>query len=121
MKGGIPMKKYIAILPAFILILSISACTSGTKDERTLETFKNAYTEAGIVLENEDVPFFGMIGAKDGIIFYMNGQKVAIYEFETEKSMKDSELIANWPTNGRFALESSDEEAITIFNGVEEK
>jgi hypothetical protein len=112
------MKKYIPILLALILLLSMAACSSGSKDERTLETFKTAYTQAGVVLENEDVPLFQMIGAKDGILFYTDGQKVAIYEFETEKALKDSTLIADWPANGRFALETSDEEAIAIFNGV---
>lgn len=121
MKGGIPMRKYIAIFLALILILSLAACSSGSKDDRTLETFKKAYTEAGVVLENEDVSLFEMIGAKDGILFYIDGQKVAIYEFKTEEALKDSALIANWPTNGRFSLETSNEEAITIFNGVKDK
>ena len=115
------MKKYIAVLLAFVLTLSMAACSSGSKDKRTLETFKKAYTDAGMVLENEDVPLFKMIGAKDGILFYTDGQKVAVYEFETEKALKDSALISGWPANGRFALETSNAEAITVFNGVKDQ
>lgn len=113
------MKKYVAIFLALILILSMAACSSNSKDGRTIETFKAAYTQAGVSLENEDVPLFELIGAKGGILFYIDGEKVAIYEFETEKALKDVALIVNWSTNGRFALETSNAEAITIFNGVQ--
>ena len=113
------MKKYILILLALVLALAMTACASGSEDERTLETFRNAFTEAGIVLEDEDVPFYAMIGAKDGFLFYIDGQKVAVYEFATERNLQDSVLISDWPANGRFALETSNAKVIGIFNEVE--
>ena len=110
-----------ACLFLFALIYFLSSgFTSQKADERTLETFKNAYKEAGIVLKNEDVPFFRLIGAENGTIFYIDEQKVAIYEFKTEKSLKRNFFISNWPSNGRFSLETSNEEAIRIFNSVAE-
>jgi serine/threonine protein kinase len=91
-------------------------------DERTLETFRNAYTEAGIVLENENIPLFKLIGAKNGIIFYIDGQKVAIYEYVSEKAAERAKkriaLFGDWPTNGKFALETSNEKATAVFNSV---
>ena len=99
---------------------SSAISSSIPEDTRTLDTFRNAYKEAGIELINEGVPFFRLIGAKDGIIFYIDGRKVAIYEFarEAEQVFQGRRLFANWPTNGRFALETSNERAIEIFNNV---
>ena len=114
--SGISVFIFLVVM-SFVLISGLPSSQAPT-DERTLETFKNAYKEAGIILKNEDVPLYKLIGAKNGMIFYMYGQKVAIYEFETEKALKGKTLISNWPSNGKFALETSNEEAIAIFNSV---
>ena len=115
--SGISVFIFLTVM-SFIFLSGIFASQAPIDDERTLETFISAYKEAGIVLKDEDVPFFQLIGAKNGIIFYIYGQKAAIYEFETENVLKSKALISNWPSNGKFALETSHEEAIEIFNNV---
>ena len=114
--GGISVFIFFVVMS--IIFISGLPSSQAPIDERTLDTFKSAYKEAGIVLKNEDIPLYKLIGAKKGVIFYMYGQKVAIYEFETEKALKGKTLISKWPSNGKFALETSNEEAITIFNSV---
>lgn len=57
-------------------------------------------------------------------MFYLNDKVVKIYEYDSEKELEQakkdfSDLMADWPTNGKFLLETSSEDAINIFNGVE--
>lgn len=74
-------------------------------------------------IDKEEKPFFDMIGAVDGVIFYIENQKVAIYEYESAKKLeevtKDNALIKDWNSNGKFLLETDNQKAIEIFNSVE--
>ena len=60
---------------------------------------------------------------KRQVLFYVKDEVVKIYEFENadalEKARKENELIKDWPANGKFLLETSDQNAIDIFNGLE--
>ncbi|EPR12209.1 hypothetical protein [Ruminiclostridium papyrosolvens] len=116
------MKKLLTILMTLSLIIGITACTGGDKSTATLDTFIKSYTDAGVKVDAKEKPVFAMIGAKDGVIFYMDNEKTAIYEYSSEKELKknkeDNNLIKDWPSNGRFLLETKNQKAIDIFNGV---
>ena len=64
-----------------------------------------------------------MIGASDGVIFYIDNKVVKIYEYKDIKALSDTqkqygELMETWTTNGKFILETSSEKATEIFAGV---
>lgn len=114
------MKKIMMLLLSAALLLV--ACGGSKKDERSIDDFANAFIEQGVEVDMEEKPFFQMIGAMDGVIFYMDKDKVAIYQYDDEKTLekaqKENELIKDWPVNGRFLLESNNEKALEIFSGV---
>lgn len=115
-------KKSLCICIFAAVLILLTSCSGTAKDNRTIDTFKTAFEDGGIVIENEDVPYYQMIGAKDGWLFYDEGHVVKIYEFEDEAALKESmeAYSFNFETNGKFALETSGSEAaIEIFNGVE--
>lgn len=117
------MKKNV-ILAVVLLVVSVSllGCSGGKKDSRTLDDFIKAYTDQDIAVDKEERPLFSMIGASDGVIFKMDDKVVKIYSYKSvkdlEKAEKDFEIIKDWPTNGRFLLETSSEEATNIFNDI---
>lgn len=118
------MKK---ILMGLILLsmVVVSACSNGgdsNKDERTLQDFITAYTEAGVEVDPNEKPMFEAVKAKDGVIFYMDGSPVKIYEYESTGKLSDAlkdSGFSDWPTNGRFALETKKDEAVEVFKGVQ--
>ncbi len=118
------MKRLLAVMLC-IVALALAACGGSKKDERTISTFADAFTEQGAEVDLAEKPIFQMIGAKDGVIFYMDDKKVAIYEYEDAKALESAQkdnsgVVQEWPVNGKFLLESSNEKAIEIFNRVEQ-
>ena len=118
------MKK-ISIVMTIILTFVIILSGCGTKEEtdnRTLDDFITAYTDKGVDMTDKDEPTYSAIGATDGVMFYMDGQPVKIYEYKSpevlKSEQKDTELIKDWDVNGKFLLETGSEEAADIFNGV---
>jgi hypothetical protein len=99
-------------------------CSSDKASESnlTLDDFIKAYTEQGIEVNKEKKPVFSLIKASDGVIFYVDNKKAAIYEYPSEKDMneviKDQKLMEQWTKKGKFILESKSEKAINIFNQV---
>lgn len=93
-----------------------------SKSKLTIESFKQAYENEGITVDSNEKPLYDMIKAKDGVIFYQDQKPVKIYEFESENAIKEAkknnEFIKDWPENGNFVLETSNEKAIEIFNSV---
>lgn len=87
-----------------------------------LDLFVEAFTNEGIEIDKNEKPLFSMIGAKDGIIFYVENQPVKIYEFDSEKAMEEAEetlpAMKDWGRNGLFLLETSNEKSKEIFNNV---
>jgi len=133
MKGKIA----VCFITVFFLVLSVG-CNSNTgggsstdtgattgaeaTDERSLSDFNQAYVDAGYTLEEQDQPAFDLIGAIDGTMFYVDNKVVKIYEYSSEKDLEDArkefDIIADWPSNGRFLLETSNEKASEIFNSL---
>jgi len=79
-------------------------------------------TPFGVEVDKEEKPLFTILGAVDGVIFYMDSNKVAIYEYSTEKALDDEktndEMLNDWLSNGKFLLETNNQEAKDIFSSV---
>lgn len=119
------MKKKIFVLLICLLSLLCVACSSTKKDERTIADFTQAYQDNGIEITGEEKPYFSMIGAEDGTMFYIDKAVVKIYMYSNEDALKKaqddySDVITGWDVNGKFLLETNDEQAKEIFNGIAE-
>lgn len=101
----------------FILVITLTLLAGCGNDSVTLDTYISAFEEQGIVVDKNEKPLFGMIGAKDGVIFYIDNEKVAIYEYEKESNLNDSGFNFD-SVNGRFGLESRNAKAKEIFNSI---
>lgn len=116
------MKRYLFIIVTVVCALALVGCGS-KKDERTMGDIITAFTDNGVNVDSEEKPLFELIGAKDGVIFKIDDEIVKIYEFETEKALREAkeentEMMGNWPSNGKFLLESYSEKGTEIFNGI---
>ncbi|TNJ68229.1 hypothetical protein FE784_00785 [Paenibacillus hemerocallicola] len=104
-------------------VFVVGGCSSSEpKSTLTLDSFIKAYTDAGVTVDPSKKQQYQMAEAINGVIFYMDNQPIKIYEYRTEKDMKDAvkkdEMLKNWPSNGRFLLEANYEKAKEIFNSV---
>ena len=122
------MKKRISVLllVGIVAVLAFSGCKKEeVKDERTLSDIVKAYTDEGIEVDLNEKPFYDMIGAKDGVIFKVDNSSVKIYEYasisDLNKAVKENEMMKDWPTKGKFVLESSKDKAIEIFNTLSDR
>ena len=119
------------IIALMLVLILLAACGSAASpaDDRTIDDFFQAFEtsfELGDVFGDGeptiDIPFYGMIGAIDGIMFYINGMPVSIYMYEDvatlEQVKDDVAMLSDWPSNGRFLLESRDTYVIAFFEGV---
>lgn len=115
------MKKLVGLC-LLVLFISITAGCSSNEDNLTLDTFIKAYQDQGIEVDPEEKPMFQMVQAEDGVIFYMDESKVAIYKYSSSKNLKEAkteyEVMEDWKKNGLFLLETSNEKAIEIFESV---
>ena len=79
---------------------------------------ENGYT---ITLE-EQKPFFSMIGAKDGVMFYIDDSPVKIYEYSSKKSYTEAveqfSILENMPVKGLVVLDTNLSSLIEIFNNI---
>lgn len=119
------MKKKIILLFTCLLFLICVACSNKKNDERTLTDFTKAYQDNGVEITGEDKPYFSMIGAEDGTLFYIDQSVVKIYMYSDEDALKKaqddySDVITGWDTNGKFLLETNNEQAKEIFKEIAE-
>lgn len=117
------MKRLTAVCLMAIMVLALAACGGEKSDTRTIDTFVKAFQESGVEVDAGEKPAFDMIGASDGVIFYIDNKVVKIYEYKDIKALSDTqkqygELMETWTTNGKFILETSSEKATEIFAGV---
>lgn len=120
------MKKSLGLLALLMLFLvAVVGCGSSEAENKdlTLDKFIKAYQDAGIEVDPDEKPMFQILKAKDGVIFYVENQKVAIYEYASnkaaEKDLDTHDQMADWPRKGVFLLETRNEKAVEIFNSVE--
>jgi hypothetical protein len=113
----------ILLLCLLTIAFVIGGCSSSEpKSTLTLDSFIKAYTDAGVTVEPGKKQMFQIVGASDGVYFYMDTYQVKIYEYKTEKDMKEAikkdEMLKDWPANGRFLLEANYDKAKEIFKNV---
>jgi hypothetical protein len=118
----IPMlKKVISLISVLLIAFTLVGCGSGGKALKMTD-FTQAYINAGVTVDVNEKPLFPLIGAKDGITFYMDSNPVKIYEYESkaklDKAEKDFPIMSDWTVNGLFVLESSQDKASEIFKNV---
>ncbi|WP_439412708.1 hypothetical protein [Enterobacter ludwigii] len=120
------MKKSLGLFALLLLLLvAVVGCGSAGSENKdlTLEKFIKAYQDAGVEVDPEEKPILSTPNEKDGVIFYIDRQKVAIYEYKSkkdaDKAVSEYELMKEWPQKGAFLLETRNEKAIEIFESVE--
>lgn len=107
----------------FIVCLLLVGCSSAAEESNlSMDSFIKAFESKGIEVDPEEKPMFSMIGAKDGVIFYNDGNPVKIYEFENKEAITKAEealpAVKDWERNGLFVLESSHTPSKEIFESV---
>lgn len=120
--GEVWFLKKIMYLTALCLLL-VGCSSTGEESKLTMDSFIKAFESEGIEVDSKEKPLYDLIGAKDGIIFYNDGNPVNIYEFENEKAISKAEevlpVVKDWERNGLFVLETSHTPSKEIFKGVE--
>lgn len=131
------MKRLFSVFLVALFVLVLSACSSGkaTESSITLEDIIQAFEASGEEvttlnadgkvsegIDKDEKPQFTVIGANDGVIFYMDNGPVKIYEYkdkkELEKAKKENGLIADWDSNGKFLLETRSDKVKEIFASI---
>ena len=98
---------------------SPEASPTAVPSDLTFEEVIEAYTSAGIEVDIEEKPLYEMIGAIDGVIFYIDRYPVKIYVYESSELLTESGFEFD-AVNGRFGLESSLEKAQEIWASIED-
>ena len=87
-----------------------------------MDDFIKAYTDSGVNVDPSKKQLYQMIGAEDGVYFYMDNEPVKVYKYKSEKELKDAvksnPILKDWPTNANFVLETNNEKAKEIFKSV---
>lgn len=106
------MKKYFKTVIIAMLCLVVVACTG--KNNMTLAGYVDVYKGLGYEVDINEKPYYSMIEAIDGVIFYIDDQKVAIYEYKSESALNSANFDFD-AKNGRFGIETSNDTAEKIF------
>ena len=130
------------------ILLATTACGNGSNnaDNRTISHFLQAFEDGGFEFQDQrdflggfatstifngqerydlSVPFFQMIGANDGIQFYIDDRPHTIYSFASVSALNqaftDHPFIESqgWVTNGRFVIETRNPEIREFFRTIE--
>ncbi len=99
-----------------------SAKSADSGELLTVDDVTNAFTDAGIVLENGHIPSFQELGATNALLFEQNGTEIVIYEYATvDEAIAAQErypMAAIYTRNNNMLLNSEDENLVNIFLGV---
>lgn len=143
------MKKYLLVIAISFALIACDSDTSrnetdvatktntieveGEAEQITLESPQNselslddaidAFLELGFEIDPNEKPFFQMIMASDGVMFYDDNLPVAIYEFaDRDELLEGKEIFENlvgFHINGLLVIETLSEEAMNIFMNLE--
>ncbi|MCL2212747.1 MAG: hypothetical protein FWB93_02795 [Oscillospiraceae bacterium] len=114
------------LIAGLAFIMGVSLLVGCGNDSASLEDFVEAI-RAEYELFDENTPRFQLIGATEGVLFYIGGrlvdggQKVAIYEFSSVSALNTAfdnfPMMGEqgWVRNGRFIIETRHAGAIEIF------
>lgn len=130
------MKKLWSGLFIVCLVLVFAGCSSSKEDDNlTMDKFIEAFNNSGEDISSGDSsneknsvdkdqkPLYEMIGAFNGVIFYLGNSPVKIYEYESLDKLKKGKQKYSLPADGdiirgKFLLETNSEKAKEIFNSV---
>ncbi|MBB6632758.1 membrane lipoprotein lipid attachment site-containing protein [Cohnella thailandensis] len=115
------MKKFIVL--SLLAILVLAGCSSKSEESIiALDDYIKAYSDQGIPVDPEEKPMYEMAQAINGVIFYIDNSPVKIYEYESNKDRKNAvsndPTMKDWPSSGRFILETNSQKAKEIFESV---
>ncbi|RXZ77245.1 hypothetical protein EBB07_33780 [Paenibacillaceae bacterium] len=111
--------KWFLIIGLFAVLLA--ACSQSEGASPGLSDAIKAFQDAGHTIDKEEKPLVSMVGAKDGVLFYVNNNPVKIYEYESGKSLKAEIKKGDFDfdsINGKLGLETNNEEAKEIFSKI---
>ncbi|MFC4305802.1 hypothetical protein [Cohnella boryungensis] len=109
------------LLLSLVLVVGCSK-TEPQESQLTLNDVIQTFKEKGYEVDSSEKPMFQAIGADDGVIFYIENSPVKIYQYpstkDLDKAKSSNSLLKDWPFNGRFLLETKNEDAIKIFSDL---
>ena len=110
-----------------LLIIVISGCSNGTKDDTASFTLKSAITafqNEGCTIDLNQKPLYEFVNAQDGVFFYLDDELVKLYEFESEEAyvqgIEDLSIIETFPKRELVVIETNSPKAIDIFKTATE-
>lgn len=121
------MKKSVLIITIIAILLLVIAIffivlSNNDKDTRTMAEFIKPFQEKGYEIDLSEKPLYSLIGANDGIIFYIDGSPIKIYKYDSEKLYKEAKnnfsMLESLPKNGLFVLDTNNNIAEEIFNNI---
>ena len=121
------MKKNLLILTIVVILLVVITIffivlNNNNKDNRTMEDFIKPFQEKGYEIDLNEKPLYTLIGANDGVIFYIDESPVKIYKYNSEKLYKEAKnnfyILEGMPKNGLFVLDTNNHIAEEIFNNI---
>lgn len=118
------MKKNILIVfLSFLFLFGFTACDQKQTMEDIIKIFE---TEASVVIDRTEKPFYESIGASDGVIFYIDNSPVKLYEYSSEKAFKKAmneygDIIKDFPRINLTFLDTNSEDAKNIFISISDR
>lgn len=107
------------ILAMCITLLMLVTLLSGCGGKFTLEKAIKQYQNYGVDISTQQKPYYKLIGAKDGVMFYMGGDVVKLYEFNSEaayqKGLKILKEMKKYPKRDLVVLETNSKAAKEVF------
>jgi hypothetical protein len=119
------MKKVLilAVLSATLLGACSKSEVTQTEKIDTMKDVIQLYSDKGYEVDPSEKPFYTMIGAEDGVIFYIDNEPVKIYKYYSDKKMdqakKEIVFLSETVNKGLFALETNNEKAKEIFKQMD--
>lgn len=94
-----------------------------SKKEISLQDAIDAFQKQGYDVPKNEKPYYQMIGASDGIIFYIDDNVVKIYEYESKESLNTakqeySQIVSSFVEKDNLLLETHSQTALDIFNNL---
>lgn len=119
------MKKTSIVLLVILLLavlLTLTACGNKKENSIHIQDAIQKFKDAGYEVKLEDKPYYSMIGAEDGEMFYLDGAVVKLYEFKDENAYKKGtetfSQLKDFPKKGLVVLDTNSDKAKEIFNSL---
>lgn len=119
------MKKSVLTIIAILLLVIVIffiVLSNNDKDARTMAEFIKPFQEKGYEIDLNEKPLYSLIGANDGVMFYIDGSPIKIYKYDSEKIYKEAKndfsILDSMPKNGLFVLDTKNHIAEEIFNNI---